>query len=236
MVMVSETMVLDGKPMDRKTMAEHIAKWATVTVDDGTDTVILTGMVDESYFPPYVFTSSRITGEPGKEYTLSVDYKDYHAEARTSIPAPVPIDTLYSRVLKDSVYTVVCGFTDPPGKGDRYKVFTRTVGRDSRYLPSTVAIASDEVFDGYSEIVLWSAQRLMEPLYQPDIRLGDEMWVKLCTMDERTFNFWSNYEVTLATNTNAMYWFDSDVSANMRGALGYWAGYGVSEGFVTVGE
>ena len=160
---------------------------------------------------------------------MKAEYKDYKAFAETTIPEPVPLDTVYPRVMKDSIYTIICGFTDPPAEKNYYKVFTKTVGTDERYQPSTLAIASDEVFDGYAEIILWNTQRLMAPLYAPNIALGDEVWVKFCTMDEQTFNFWSNYEVTLATNANATYYFDTDMRVNVEGALGYWAGYGVHE-------
>ena len=41
-------------------------------------------------------------------------------------------------------------------------------------------------------------------------------------------------EVTLATNANAMYYFEADMGANVSGALGYWAGYGVNEYSFTI--
>jgi len=229
MVLLSETLPVRNGVIHTTDIISSIAKWAKVTVSDGDRSVILTGGPDTRYFPPYVFTSPEITGEPGKTYTLEVEYKDYKAFAETTIPQPVPIDTVYSRPLADSVYTLVCGFTDPPAKGNYYKVMTMTEGKDSRYMMSTIAMASDEVFDGYSEIVLWNTQRLDEPLYYPNMSPGEEVWVKLCTMDSRTFSFWSDYEVTVATNFNAMYYFDAAMEGGVKGALGYWAGYGVSE-------
>ncbi len=234
MVMVSETIPVRNGEIGAEDVVSSIAKWAKVTVSDGEQSVILTGNVDTEYYPPYIFSSPKITGVPGHTYRLEVEYKDFKAVAETTIPEPVPIDTLYPRVLKDSIYTVVCGFTDPPGKGDYYKAMTRTVGKDSRYMMSSLALASDEVFEGYSEMVLWNTQRLGDQLYFPNIKSGDEMWVKLCTLDSKTFSFWSNYEVNLATNFNAMYYFDSDMTSNVSGALGYWAGYGVSEAKITV--
>lgn len=228
-VLLSETIPVRDGTISQNEMIESIAKYAKVTVSDGEQSVVLTGKVDTRYFPPYVFTSSRMTGVPGKTYTVTARYKDYSAVASTTIPEPVPLDKLYPRVMNDSIYTVVCGFTDPPGEKNFYKVFTKTVGVDDRYQHSALATASDELFEGYAEILLWSSARLFSPLYFPDIHLGDEMWVKFCTMDEQTFNFWSNYEIVLANNANAMYYFDSDLTANVQGALGYWAGYGVNE-------
>ncbi len=228
-VLLSETMPVREGAIGQDEMIAALAKWAKVTVSDGEQEVTLTGRLDRRYFPPYVFTSSRMTGEPGKTYSLRVEYKDYLATAQTTIPEPVPILSAVPRVLVDSVYTIACRFLDPLPKGNYYKVFTKTEGKDERYQPSTLAMASDEVFSGFGEIVLWNTERLLSALYWPNIRLGDEVWVKLCTMDRRTFDFWQNYEIMLATNANSMYFFDTEMNANVHGALGYWAGYGISE-------
>ena len=229
MVLLSETMPVGDEEISLKDVLSNIAKWAKVSVSDGDKTVLLTGTVDPRYYPPYVYTTSEITGVPGKTYTVDVEYKDYHATASTTIPEPVPLDKLYCVPLLDTLYRVMCGFTDPPEPGNYYKVFTKTEGKDTRYQSSVMAMASDEVFEGYTEIYLWSTQRLMKYLYFPDICYGDELCVKFCTTDRSTFRYWENYEVTLATNANAMYYFDADLEANVHGALGYWAGYGVSE-------
>ena len=83
-VMLSESIpVVDNQEISPSDMLERIAKWAKVTVSDGTRTEVLTGMTDPDYFPPYVFTSGRMKGEVGKTYTLTVEYKDYKATATT---------------------------------------------------------------------------------------------------------------------------------------------------------
>lgn len=234
MILLSETLPAGNRLIRRSEVIGNIAKWARVSVSDGDEEVILTGTLDNRYFPPYVYTSERITGVPGKTYTVDVKYKDYHATARTTIPEPVPLDTIYSSQLLDTLYRVMCGFTDPPEKGNYYKFFTMTEGVDERYQPSVMAMASDEVFEGYTEIPLWSTQRLLNPLYRPDMIKGNTVQIKFCTMDKGTFRFWENYEVTLATNANAMYYFEADMGANVEGALGYWAGYGVNEYTYTI--
>ena len=64
-VMVSESIgIATGREMDSKGILDHIAKWAKVSISDGTRTEILTGIPDTEYFPPYIYTTSAITGEP----------------------------------------------------------------------------------------------------------------------------------------------------------------------------
>ena len=93
-VMLSESIgITTGQQMSVRDFMDHMARWAKVTVSDGENSVVLTGVPDPEYFPPYVFTTDRIVGEVGKSYSLKVEYKDYVATATTVIPVPVPLDT-----------------------------------------------------------------------------------------------------------------------------------------------
>ncbi len=226
-VMVSESIgIATDRQMASTEMLDHIAKWAKVSVSDGEKTEILTGLIDNRYFPPFIYTTSKITGEVGKTYTLKVEYKDYRVEASTRIPEPVPIDTVYVQSVTDTTASVRVGFTDPPEKGQYYKVFTKTENRDSHYHPSAMTNLSDESLNGYSEVFLYSTQRLMDYVDFPNIHLGEVLWIKLCTMDRKSFDYWNNFEIMLASNAFSMY-FESDLDSNLDGSQGYWAGYGV---------
>lgn len=229
-VMLSESIpIVDEQEITPSDMLDRLAKWAKVTVSDGSRTEVLTGMTDIEYFPPYIYTSGRMKGEVGKSYTLTVEYKDYKATATTTIPEPVPIDTVFVRQVKDSLCTAVCGFTDPLPKGNYYKVFTLTEGVDRHYHPSALAFSSDDQLEGYSEIFLYSTQRLMDYIDMPNIRKGDSLWVKLCTMDRKSFEYWSNFEMTLAGNIYNTPFVRSSLEGNVDGASGYWIGYGVEK-------
>lgn len=229
MVLLSESMILEmDKEVSTTDLIENIAKWARVTVSDGEKSVVLTGVMDSNYFPPYVFSTDKITGEVGKTYEIKVEYKDYKATAKTTIPEPVPLDKVYVADIQDSLCHVVCGFTDPSPKGNYYKVFTRETGKDTYYHPSALAQTDDAQLNGYTELFLYSTLRIMDFLALPNIKQGGELWVKLCTMDKEAYSFWKNYEVLLYANI-----FGAEtgtaMKGNVNGALGYWVGYGVSD-------
>ena len=229
-VQLSESFpVQEGNAITMENIIGRIAKWAKVTVSDGENEVILTGKTDIRYFPPYVYTTDKMTGEAGRSYTLRVDYKDYHATGTTTIPEPVPIDTLYVKEAADSLCTVICGFTDPPGKGNYYKIFTKTTDIDSHYIPSVLAAASDENVDGYTEIPLFSSLRSDEAVFFPNLRVGEELWVKLCTVGKDGFDFWNSYEMMLAGNMGIANSKRYSSGNMLLGASGYWIGYGVAE-------
>ena len=228
-VMVSESIgIATDREMDTKGILDHIAKWAKVSISDGTRTEILTGIPDPEYFPPYIFTTSNITGEVGKSYTLKVEYKDYKMEAATRIPDPVPIENVYVQSVTDTTASLRVCFTDPPQTGQYYKIFTRTEGKDSHYHPSALTNVSDESLDGYTEMFIYSTQRLMDFVDFPNIHVGDVLWIKLCTMDRPGYLYWNNFEIMLASNMLSMF-YENDLESNMEGALGYWTGYGVDK-------
>jgi hypothetical protein len=106
-------------------------------------------------------------------------------------------------------------------------VFTRTEGKDKHYHPSALAIATDETLNGYTEIFLFSTQRLMDYIFKSNIREGDKLWIKLCTMDRKSYDYWSNFEATLTGNMINMPSARSVLDNMVQGASGYWIGYGV---------
>ncbi len=227
-VLLSESIPVRIGDISEEDLVESIARWGKVTVSDGYEEVTLTGMMDERYTPPYVFTTSRMKGVPGRTYTVTADYKDFHATGTTVIPEPVPLDTIYARRLDDSLFCITCGFTDPPQKGDFYTFFTKTKGVDRKYQYSYLAHLSDEVLDGYSEIQLVGAVRFGLKAFSFNFKEGDEVSVKFCTCSRQTYLFWENFDVMQLNNAFVMYEFESDMSGGLEGAVGYWAGYGAS--------
>ena len=87
---------------------------------------------------------------------------------------------------------------------------------------------SDESLNGYTEVFVYSTQRLMDYIDMPNIHTGDVLWIKLCSTDRKTFEYWNNFEIMLASNAFSMF-FENDLESNLDGALGYWAGYGVDK-------
>lgn len=55
--------------------------------------------------------------------------------------------------------------------------------------------AADDVMNGYTELFLFSTQRLMDFAILPNIMEGDSLSVKLCTMTEEIYRYWAGYGV-----------------------------------------
>ena len=221
--------VVIGKEIDTHDLVEHVARDAVVTVSDGEKTVQLEAAINLGVFPPYYFTTTQMKGEVGKTYSLRVEYQDYVATAQTTIPQPVPIEKLYVETIKDSLATVKCGFTDPPEPGNYYKLFTKTLGEDADFVSTAFGFASDESLHGYTEFFIYSNQRFMDVWGQPNVREYDVLRVKLCTIDEAAFHFWSIFEKTVMGTAFSLRSDGSLYDTMIQGAKGYWIGYGVDQ-------
>ena len=87
-------------------IAKFMETSAKVTVSDGETSVTLTGKLDQGYFPPYIYTTSRLRGEAGKSYTLTVQTKDRFLTANTTIPLDGPV--VDSVVCHELIRSVQC--------------------------------------------------------------------------------------------------------------------------------
>ena len=61
-----------------------VLPWGKVVVSDGTESVVLTGDYDDQYLPPYIYSSSKIKGVPGRTYYLTVEYGNRILTAQTT--------------------------------------------------------------------------------------------------------------------------------------------------------
>ena len=112
-VMLTTSVPISTETQKFDSLANHLLRWAKVTVSDGEQSVILTGMVDRHYYPPFIYTTSRMRGKTGHTYKLEVEYEEYHATAVTTIPERPQVDSF--RVVPtavDSLCQIVACFTD----------------------------------------------------------------------------------------------------------------------------
>lgn len=84
-VLLGETHAIDA---GMQHIENYIVRWGKVTISDGTDSVVLTGGYDNDFFPPYKYTTFKMTGQAGKTYTLTAEYRGQKATAVTTIPPP----------------------------------------------------------------------------------------------------------------------------------------------------
>lgn len=224
-VMLTTSFSPSEEPTTLSSLEDHVIKWAKVTVSDGVSEVVLMGKSDRNYYPPYIYTSSYILGEPGKTYTLKVDYKDYHAEAVTTVPLPSALDSIAVKQPSDTIYTLSAFLTPRPG--EYYRFFLRIEGRDEAYVPSMNGTFSGSgMGSSQVEVPLVVNRSLSSWDYREGFRKGEKVHIRLSTMDRSSWEFWSDFEEVSAMAASPVFPVRYNIRSNVVGAEGYWAGYG----------
>lgn len=185
--------------------------------------------IEQSLAPTY--------GQPGVTYDLNIEVDDKVITATTTVPNPVPLDSMSFLDLpdpaNDSLIELRCFITDPP-ETNFYRYFTKR-NSDPMY-PGLASVVDDPLFNGQEfEFPLTAGQSRTAPL---DINTygyfwkGDTITVRWSNIDEAHYQFW----LTLEYNTSADGPFTSftKVATNIEGGIGIWGGYGSSEHTIIV--
>lgn len=229
------------EPIDSTVIYNMIIKDAKITVTDGITTDSLQLTIDPYSFPFLKYVGSTIIGEEGKTYLLKVEANGKIYTSHTYIPPKVKFDSLKFKpdYNQDTLGFVWLYIKDPDTLGNYYRVFTKVIGKDSVFLRPYPSVTDDRFFNGmYSE---YSVQRGRNPLedniYDDNgldsagvsrfyFRKGQNVIVKLCSIDAIHYDFWFSIEQQFMTDGNP---FASPISARSNisgGALGVWGGYG----------
>jgi len=167
---------------------------------------------------PGIYTCSTLLGTPGRVYTLEVSADGEVYTSSSTLPDPVPIDSL---TLEDALFgagkTVNVHFRDPAGIVNYYRVIQVVNGVERKDIYGT----DDKLLDG-TEIQLTLFNQLEDSLVN-----GDTVDIRLQSIDKISFEYFR----TLAQLTGSG-GPPSDAPANpisgiSNGALGYFTAYSV---------
>ena len=233
-VMLSQAVHVDHTARSLSDLSDYIVKWAKVTVSDGEHSEILTGKYNSRYYPPYIYTTGNMTGKAGKTYSLTVEYQNHTLTAHTTIPPHVDIDTAFAVPSTDtSSFGIKIRFSDNPSTHDYYKTFSNCDSTSNMYLSTIMQTIDDSNSNGTIENTIYRG-RFLDSDYKPGFTRGEVVMVKLCHIDSVSYAIWKDYENSLSFSRNALLRYNTNISSNIIGGLGYWCGYGSSVMFVEV--
>lgn len=228
-VILTQSVPISEEWDDVDDLNNYVIKWATVRVSCGTDTVTLTGKVDRDYFPPYIYTTgdSRVRGRAGGTYSLTADYKGFHATAVTTIPQSPP-DIVSSRVEKcegtDSLHRIVVSFTDNADEKNWYQFFVRRGTGTGQFFAAYLGSVDDAVVNGTADYTVYNRSDIREKDGSPYFKTGEEVAVRLSQVDSLSYLFWDDYTKTVSSSSNLFFAPYSSIRSNVTGAAGYWCG------------
>ncbi len=210
---------------------------AKVYMSNGIITDTLVFGIDSTASIPLVYKGSSIIGVVGQTYYLTViaDGKTYTAV--TSIPAPVPFDSVWFKVEPnlDSLGFAWAHLSEPAGTGNAYRWFAKRASRDRRFLSPFGGTFDDKFIEGKSFDMFYDhADDPTDTINESSdldynyFKKTDTIYLKFCSIDYQAVKFYTTLEAALGTNGNP---FASPVTVigNINGGgLGIWAGFGAA--------
>ena len=206
-------------------LVDYVAKFAKITLSDGDTTVILTGSVDRKYYPPMVFKTYKMKGEPGKTYRLTAQYNGLEVCAETKIMEPIEIKNIETIVVDDTARIFNVEIDETVSSGEKMMFFTRVWNSETRLYPSLFGVY--EVDNGRNYRVYHSKE-------SPNFAVGDSVEVHLCSVDDFQFKFWQSYSNAVNFGGGFVISTDKSLPTNIEGGYGYFFGYGASSKFVII--
>lgn len=230
-VMLTSTVPVSEQETSIDSLGQYLIRWARVALSDGERTVVLSGKYTKDYFPPYIYTTAALLGEAGKTYTLTVDYDRQHATASTTIPQSVPLERLYATLKHevDSTYSIHAVFSHDASRQRYFRLFTCIPSQSKQFYSAFMGLFDCTMLDNPADVLVNSGLSIDNiGDYRSSFRKGDTVLVKLCTMDEASYRFWYDWDDSENFASNPFMPATSNLVSNVKGALGYWCGYGSS--------
>jgi len=194
---------------DFTTPDKAFVKGATVLVTDGLQTDTLKEL-DPSV--GYIYLGSKVLGQIGKSYRLTVKYADEEFSVSSFLREPVPLDSLFFKWEQDSLGFIWQKLKEPPGLGNYYRWFSKRLNKrytDLFFAAPLFSVFDDKFVDGKD--FDFSYDRGPQPndvqTWRDDpnrsyYRVGDTVAVKFCHIGREEYDFWNTYYQNKASNSN----------------------------------
>lgn len=211
-----------------------------VTVSDGSNEVVLTGRIDTSYLPPYTYSSLYMSGQVGRSYTVSVDYKQFHVSATTTIPPVAHLDSLRVRARHEEegdvadVHVFMSGIN--PKEQAYYALFAREYKKEQFQLCPFGVFESKDAVNGQVEIKLYNpvpdekSKKIVKNQFSidPTAKEPQMYQVKIARIDYTSYLFWKAYNEQIMTRGVLFVPVYKNLPGNVNGGKGVFCGMGSS--------
>jgi len=222
-------------PINLTTIEQMFNVDAVVTVKEietGTEEV-LTKTLNLNNTPPVIYKGSVLKGKINHHYSLTIVADGKTLTASTSILDTIPIDSTWFKIEPrfDTLGLLWIKFQDPPATGNYYRVFTKRLSKDKRFVPVWGSVYDDAFFNG--ELITYSFYKGIDryapaPTNETDadyyFQIGDTIVARFSVIDKVHFDFWRTYENAIFSGGNP-FATPATIYSNITGGLGIWGGY-----------
>lgn len=203
-------------------LSDAVARFAKVTITDGSDTFTLTGGVDYTIFPPYSYRNFDMKGRPGRTYTVTACYDNMQITATSRMLTPPAIDSLVFTPVNgsDTLRTGRIFFTPAPSDTTGcYVVYTRVRNRELRHYPAMFGTTETPAGATAASLPLSRGINLLDD-YTPNFIKGDTLDVILARVEPTVYNFWQAYNDAVYLGENIFVSTTLSLPSNVTGGLG----------------
>ncbi len=236
-------------PINLQLVASLLVNGALVTVSADGVIDTLEPAFNFQHFTLFNYKGTKIKGELGKSYTLRIQNADYDLEAVTTIPQPLPLDSLWHRSRADLIreagqfqptardeqlVSLYFRYPDPPELGNYVRAFTKR-NSEVQWSSDFNSIYSDDLVNGQTvdfvlrrgkEAYLFNDSLTFEEFGY--FERGDTIQVKWSAIDKAHYTFWLTINSARGGSGNP-FATPTIVATNIRGkkgrGLGIWGGY-----------
>lgn len=228
-VFVTSAVMAKQQEQEVSGLAEHILLNTSVSVTAAGRTYNLYPKLTEDYALGLYYTTDQITGKVGETYELDVKWRGIEAHASTTILPPGELDSIAVEKSSDvdTLYVIKVHVTPTPDRR-YYRFFSKDIGRDSIFAPSYMGIYDSGLVR--PDEMTYVDRGVQKPFTKPQYyyRYGDSAVIKLASIDAAAYDFWSKFEESQTFSGIALLPYNSNMTGNIDGALGYWFGYGIT--------
>lgn len=220
-------------PIDSASLAGYVIQNATVTVWDGTSTDTLQLTLDFNRPIPLVWRGSSVIGQVGRTYILTVVADGKTVRSTTTIPTPVPLDSVWFKpdIPGDSLGFAWAHLTDPAGRGNGYRWFTKRLNVDPAFMAPFGSSFDDNFIEGESFDFAYN-RPIPNNSTAPDDNdnrrgyfvTGDTVVVQFCSIGVAEVDFFRTFEIEVSNNGNP-FAAPGVIESNVEGGLGVFCGY-----------
>lgn len=255
-------------PLDANAISNSFVRGANITVDNGNGPIVLTelctsaipdslrdrfseltgldpSLVSSADICIYTNLSNTILGEVGRTYNLRVEAEGKVLTSTTTIPNPVPLDSVWfqlalQRPNDDSLGLAWGTLTDPDTMGNCYRWMARRISRrpnGSTEDPTFISPLGNTFQDKYVNGLTFDFSFIRGRQFYSDqpednneeagfFKVGDTIAVKFVSIGFNEHEFYTSYDENVGSQGDL---FGTPVNArsNIEGGLGIWAGWGV---------
>lgn len=220
-VMFSSSVV----PGIRGNITDALINWGKVTITDGDTAVVLTGQVDHTYTPPYVYYTFDMTGIPGRTYTISAEFKDLKAFASVRMLQPVKIDSITTTpTVNDTLRSATLHFTSPVEGPAFFYLSMKKNERNTRMLPCMMGTIKTDFPGTHYSIPLLRPRIKSDPReYVSQLIVGEEWVISLNRVERPVYDFWKAYDEMVMFSTSPFISTSASLPSNINGGYGIWS-------------